>query len=180
MTYNVNCKHLTWIYRNAARRRRSQRGQRCLAFSFRLKLEKYVFQGSFLSRVFCAAGKFYEVFPAKKTGGQAVCKRHYLLFPGPKTDKLPADQGEKARPRQHPRCKKDRQATRKHRGSAGFFVEAEENIIRSIGELYKNHSHFCRVLKQEKTRSFQTGSWWWRIRDSNPRPLACDASALTS
>ena len=93
MTYNVNCKHLTWIYRNAARRRRSQRGQRCLAFSFRLKLEKYVFQGSFLSRVFCAAGKFYEVFPAKKTGGQAVCKRHYLLFPGQKTDKLPAGQG---------------------------------------------------------------------------------------
>ena len=126
MTYNVNCKHLTWIYRNAARRRRSQRGQRCLAFSFRLKLEKYVFQGSFLSRVFCAAGKFYEVFPAKKTGGQAAGKMHGQLFPGQKTDRLPANNGEKAWLIRRPMCKKDRQVTRKYRGSAGLFCNHKE------------------------------------------------------
>ncbi len=59
-----------------------------------------------------------------------------------------------------------------------FFVEAEENIIRSIGELYKNHSHFCRVLTQEKTRSFQTGSWWLRGQDLNLRPPGYEPDEL--
>ena len=36
------------------------------------------------------------------------------------------------------------------------------------------------VTATKKAGSDAGQSMWWRIRDSNPRPLACDASALTS
>ena len=35
--------------------------------------------------------------------------------------------------------------------------------------------HFCRISKQEKTRSFQTGSWWLRGQDLNLRPPGYEA-----
>ena len=42
--------------------------------------------------------------------------------------------------------------------------------MRIIVKLYEKHPLFCRVLTQEKTRSFQTGSWWLRGQDLNLRP----------
>ena len=105
---------------------------------------------------------------------------HGQLFPGQKTDRLPANNGEKAWLIRRPMCKKDRQVTRKYRGSAGLFCNHKENSMRIIVKLYEKHPLFCRVLTQEKTRSFQTGSWWLRGQDLNLRPPGYEPDELPS
>ena len=59
-----------------------------------------------------------------------------------------------------------------------FFVNIQGNIIRRIEKYSKKLLHFFRVSKQEKTRSFQTGSWWLRGQDLNLRPPGYEALLL--
>ena len=61
-----------------------------------------------------------------------------------------------------------------------FFVNIRKNIIRSIDESNEKLLPFCRVLTQEKTRSFQTGSWWLRGQDLNLRPPGYEPDELPS
>ena len=61
-----------------------------------------------------------------------------------------------------------------------FFVNIRKNIIRSIDESNEKLLPFCRVLTQEKTRSFQTGSWWLRGQDLNLRPPGYELGGKTS
>ncbi|WP_298731867.1 hypothetical protein [uncultured Subdoligranulum sp.] len=100
-----------------------------MALSLCQELEKYIFQDFCLPRFCYAAGKFCKVFPAKKTGGRAAGKMHGQLFPGQKTDRLPANNGEKARLIRRPMRKKDRRATRKHMGFADLFLQLSERIL---------------------------------------------------
>ena len=59
-----------------------------------------------------------------------------------------------------------------------FFVNIEKNIVRCIEKHSKKLLHFCRALTQEKTRSFQTGSWWLRGQDLNLRPPGYEKSTI--
>ena len=34
------------------------------------------------------------------------------------------------------------------------------------------------VVDTKKEATFRVASWWWALRDSNPRPSACKADAL--
>ena len=52
--------------------------------------------------------------------------------------------------------------------------------MRIIVKLYEKHPLSCRVLTQEKTRSFQTGSWWLRGQDLNLRPPGYELGGKTS
>ena len=139
---------------NAARRRRSQRGQRCLALSLCQELEKYIFQDFFLPRFCYAAGKFCKVFPAKKTGGRAAGKMHGQLFPGQKTDRLPANNGEKARLIRRPMCKKDRRATRKHVGSADLFCNYQKEYCAKYRQTKQKTSAFLSRFNTRKDPVF--------------------------
>ena len=141
-------------YRNAARWRRSQRGQRCLAFSFRLKLEKYVFQGSFLSRVFCAAGKFCEVFPAKFTGERTVCKRHYPLSPGQKNGQAACGPRGKFLVQAASHLQKRPAATRKYRGLRRSFLQPQGKIVCVLSLNYMKASAFLPRFNTRKDPVF--------------------------
>ena len=59
-----------------------------------------------------------------------------------------------------------------------FFVNIEKNIIRPIEKYSKKLLHFCRAIAQEKTRPFQTGSWWLRGQDLNLRPPGYEKSTM--
>ena len=50
--------------------------------------------------------------------------------------------------------------------------------MRIIVKLYEKHPLFCHALTQEKTRSFQTGSWWLRGQDLNLRPPGYEPDEL--
>ena len=52
--------------------------------------------------------------------------------------------------------------------------------MRIIVKLYEKHPLFCHALTQEKTRSFQTGSWWLRGQDLNLRPPGYEPDELPS
>ena len=78
---------------------------------------------------------FTRYFLQKRPAGRPFASGIICFFRGQKRTNCLRTKGKKPGPDSIHGAKKDRQATRKHRGSAGFFVEAEENIIRSIGEL---------------------------------------------
>ena len=113
---------------------------------------------------------FTRYFLQKRPAGRPFASGIICFFRGQKRTNCLRTKGKKPGPDSIHGAKKTGKPPENTGAPPVFFVEAEENIIRSIGELYKNHSHFCRVLTQEKTRSFQTGSWWLRGQDLNLRP----------
>ena len=54
----------------------------------------------------------------------------------------------------------------------------KKNIVRCIEKYSKKLLNFCRTITQEKTRSFQTGSWWLRGQDLNLRPPGYEKSTI--
>ena len=66
----------------------------------------------------------------------------------------------------------------------GRLTTQIEAIIRSINVDVKlnkmNLERLLGFLEEIGKNRFQAREWWWAMRDSNPRPLACKASALTS
>ena len=127
------------------------------------------------------AGKFCGGFRAKKTGGQANGKQHSQLFPGQKTDKSRTETLKNVPRRWRLARKKDRRGPLHFEVAPPvFFVNTEKNIIRCIEKCIKKLLHFCRALTQEKTRSFQTGSWWLRGQDLNLRPPGYELGGKTS
>ena len=125
-----------------------------MALSLCQELEKYIFQDFCLPRFCYAAGKFCKVFPAKKTGGRAAGKMHGQLFPGQKTDRLPANNGEKARLIRRPMCKKDRRATRKRRGSADLFCNYQKEYCAKYRQTKQKTSAFLPRFNTRKDPVF--------------------------
>ncbi|MBM6898522.1 hypothetical protein H6B10_02175 [Gemmiger formicilis] len=140
---------------------------------------EYAFSVSLCCAFFLPAGKFCEVFLQNLPAGGPFASGIVRFPRGQKRTNCLRTKGKKPGPDSIHGAKKTGKPPENTGAPPVFFVEAEENIIRSIGELYKNHSHFCRVLTQEKTRSFQTGSWWLRGQDLNLRPPGYEPDVAT-
>lgn len=142
-------------YFSAAKIAKHYRLQRQTAFV------EYAFPVSLCRASFLPAGTFCGGFRAKKTGGFALLTQYDQLFHGQKTDKSRTETLKNVLRRQRLILKKDRRGPLHFEVAPPvFFVNTEKNIIRCIEKRIKKLLHFCHALAQEKTRSFQTGSWW--------------------
>ena len=144
--------------------------QNSLTSVFVLSLLPFQNQNWQVFRPLSPAGKFCVGFRAKKTGGLYPFDPVRPTFSRTKTRQIPLGTGKFSRHGQRLVCKKDRRHPYFQVAPPVFFVNTKKNIVRCIEKYSKKLLHFCRTITQEKTRSFQTGSWWLRGQDLNLRP----------
>ena len=144
--------------------------QNSLTSVFVLSLLPFQNQNWQVFRPLSPAGKFCVGFRAKKTGGLYPFDPVRPTFSRTKNRQIPLGTGKFSRHGQRLVCKKDRRHPYFQVAPPVFFVNTKKNIVRCIEKYSKKLLHFCRTITQEKTRSFQTGSWWLRGQDLNLRP----------